>query len=58
MDHKNLLANLLRTMRQSSADQLCSELWEIFEAMQETEEEPETAPDFIQDEFMAVYCDR
>ena len=58
MDHKNLLAGLLRTLRSNSADQITAELWAIFEAMQEDETEPETAPDFIQDEFAAVYDDR
>ena len=58
MDHKNLLKQLLATMRSNSADQVCSELLAIFEAMQEDETEPEMAPDDLQLEFMAVYDDR
>ena len=58
MDHKNLLANLLRTLRANSADQVTAELWAIFDQMQEDESEPETAPDFIQEDFNEVYHDR
>jgi len=58
MDYQNLLKNLLVTMRTQSADQVCADLWEIFEAMQETEEEPETAPCDLMLEFEAVYDDR
>jgi hypothetical protein len=58
MDFNNLLANLLATMRTQSADQICADLWAIFEEMQETETESETAPDDMQLEFNSIFEDR
>ncbi len=58
MDYQNLLATLLKTLRQSKADEIIADLWTIYDEMQADESEPEIAPDEIMLEFDAMWTDR